>query len=190
MFDSSSVIEVFFDPTTYQSCEEAVLEILEKEKEADKIYLNISSSTKLCAVAFALKAVEYNNAILYYVVPQVYNLPSEDRPFSSGAIRIEMFPAKILKLGDIETTILKALEIKEFVSLADLNETILPTDVSKASKAKLSYYVRKLQQEGLIEFKPGRKIALLVLGKTRLHPPVDDAQRLMLNKKAVPGVVT
>jgi hypothetical protein len=190
MFDSASLIEVTFDPTTYRSCEETVTKILEGEKDADRIYLNISSSTKLCAVAFALKASEYGNALLYYVVPEVYNLPKEGRPFSSGASRIEVWSPRIFKFGDMERVIMEALESRTFASLGELNETIIPDDMSKASRAKLSYYVRKLQQEGFIEFIPGKKITLLPLGKSKLHPPKDDAQRILISKSAKADLAT
>jgi len=177
MFDPANLKEVPFDPTRYGSCEKTVTEILKSEKDADKIYLNISSSTKLCAVAFALKATEYGNAFLYYVVPEVYNLPTEGRPFSSGAQRIEVWSPRVFKFGDLEKVILKALDSERFSSLGELNEAIIPDDVSKATRAKLSYYVRKLEQGGFVEFIPGKKIALTPLGKTKLYPPRDDAKR-------------
>jgi hypothetical protein len=182
MFDSSNLVEVAFDPTTYTSCEETVSKILEEEKDADKVYLNISSSTKLCAVAFALKASEYGNALLYYVVPEVYNMPKEGRPFSSGASRIEVWSPKSFKFGEMERVIMEALGSKTFTSLGELNKVLMPDDISKAAKAKLSYYVRKLEQEGFIEFVPGKKIALSSLGESKLHPPKDDAKRLLISK--------
>lgn len=177
MFDSADLQEVPFDPTRYESCEKTVTDILRSEKDADKIYLNISSSTKLCAVAFALKATEYENAFLYYVVPEVYNLPTEGRPFSSGAQRIEVWSPRVFKFGDLENAIMKALDSRRFSSLRELNETIIPDEIGKATRAKLSYYVRKLEQGGLVEFIPGKKIALTTLGKTKLYPPKDDAKR-------------
>jgi len=182
MFDLANLKQVAFDPTSYKSCEEVATNILESEKDAERIYLNISSSTKLCAVAFALKATEYENAFLYYVVPEAYNLPTEGRPFSSGAQRIEVWSPRSYKFGDWEKTILKALDSKTFSSLGQLNEAVIPDDISKASRAKLSYYVRKLEQEGLVEFAPGRKIALSPLGKSKLYPPKDDAKRQLLIK--------
>lgn len=181
MFDPRKVKKVSFDPTSYKSCEETVTRILEDEKDTGKVYLNISSSTKLCAVAFALKAAHYENALLYYVVPRVYNLPTEGRPFSSGARRIEVLSPRSFKFGDWERIIMKALDSQTFASLRELNETIIPEDMSKASRAKLSYYVRKLENNGLVEFSPGKKIALTVLGETELHPPKDDAKRELQN---------
>lgn len=116
LFDMSNLVEVSFDPTSYKSCEETITKILEDEKDADKVYLNISSSTKLCAVAFALKASEYENSLLYYVVPQVYNMPKDDRPFSSGASRIEVWSPRSYKFGEMERIIVNALESKTFSS--------------------------------------------------------------------------
>jgi hypothetical protein len=177
MFDLGKVKKIPFDPTSYKSCEETVTNILEDEKDTDKVYLNISSSTKLCAVAFALRATEYENAFLYYVVPKDYNLPSEGRPFSSGAQRIEVLSPRNFRFSDWEKIILKALDSKTFSSLRELNQALIPDDVSKANRAKLSYYVRKLEEEGFIEFAPGKKIALTPLGKSKLHPLRDDAKR-------------
>jgi hypothetical protein len=190
MFDLRSLIEVKFDPTTYKSCEETVSKILDEEKDADKVYLNISSSTKLCAVAFALKASEYGNALLYYVVPEVYNLPKEGRPFSSGASRIEVWSPRSIKFGDMEGVIMKALESKTFTSLGELNQILMPDEISKATKAKLSYYVRKLEKEGFVEFTPGKRIALTPLGKSKLRPPEDDSERLLISKNAKADLVS
>jgi len=181
VFDLGKVRKVSFDPTSYKSCEQTVVRILEDEKGAKKVYLNISSSTKLCAVAFALKAIDYENAFLYYVVPKVYNLPTEGRPFSSGARRIEVLSPRSYKFGDWEKVIMKALDSQTFSSLRELNKTVVPDDMSKASRAKLSYYVRKLEKRGLVEFTPGKKVALTTLGKTELHPPMDDAKRELQN---------
>jgi hypothetical protein len=174
MFDIKNVQRMPFDPTSYISCEETVTKILEHERDAKKIYLNVSSSTKLCAVAFALKAIEYPNAFLYYVVPMSYNLPGDGLPFSSGAKRIEVFSPRG-QFGEMERMILESLNSRSFSSLGELNETLIPDDVSKASRAKLSYYVRKLEDEGFVDFVPGKKIALTLLGKTKLSPPRDDA---------------
>lgn len=178
LFDLDNLKEIAFDPTSYKSCEENVTKILENEKDADRVYLNISSSTKLCAVAFALRAIEYGNAFLYYVVPKTYNMPTEGRPFSSGVQRIEVWSPRSYRFGDLERIILEALESRTFSSLGELNHALIPEDVSKASRAKLSYYVRKLEEEGFIEFVPGKKIALSPLGRSKVHPPQDDAQRL------------
>lgn len=177
MFDLANLKKILFDPTSYKSCEETVSKILDNERDSDKVYLNISSSTKLCAVAFTLKATEYENVYLYYVVPKVYNLPTEGRPFSSGAQRIELFSPRSIRFGDWERIILRALDSKTFSSLGELNQAIIPEDLSKASRAKLSYYVRKLEEEGFVEFVPGKKITLAPLGKSKLHPPTDDAER-------------
>src|SRR5207245_2376227 len=81
--DPSHLHKVFFDPTRYESCLEAVSRILSKEKDAKKTFLNVSSSTKLCAIAFALCAAEHDNVFLYYVVPKTYNLPTQGRPLST-----------------------------------------------------------------------------------------------------------
>ena len=179
MFNQDNLRQVPFDPTSYQSSEKTVTELLRLEKDAKRIYLNISSSTKLCAVAFALTSAEFENAFLYYVVPEDYNLPSEGRPFSSGARRIEVWSPRRLKFGDWEKTILRTLDSKTFSSLGQLNQVVIPEDISKASKAKLSYYVRKLKKEGLVEFSPGKKIAISALGKSKLYSPTDDAKRLI-----------
>lgn len=176
VLDQANVRKVSFDPTSYKSCEETISKILEEEEDAEKIFLNISSSTKLCAVAFALKAAEHENVLLYYVVPKVYNVPTEGRPFSSGAQRIEMISPRNLSFGDWEKNILRALDSSAYSSLGELNHAIVPDDVSKATRAKLSYYVRKLEQEGLINFVPGKKISLTAVGKNKMNPPKDDAE--------------
>jgi len=122
-----------------------------------------------------LAATEHENAFLYYVVPKKYNLPMQGFPFSSGMERIEVFSARSYEFGELEDVILKALTSGSYSSLGELNAAILPEEISKASRAKLSYYVRKLQKQGYIDFDPGKRIALTTLGKTRLTPPVDDA---------------
>jgi hypothetical protein len=83
----------------------------------------------------------------------------------------------------MERVIMDALESRTFSSLGELNKFLLPDEVSKATNAKLSYYVRKLEQEGFIEFNPGKRIALSALGKSKLHPPTDDAQRVLISKE-------
>jgi hypothetical protein len=174
--DQTILQKLSFDPTDYRSCEEVISKILDEEKDAQKVFLNISSSTKLCAVAFALKATEYRNVFLYYVVPKSYNVPGEGRPFSSGAQRIEVISPRGIRFNEWERRILGALDSKAVSSLGQLNKALVPDDVSKATRAKLSYYVRKLQQEGLIDFVPGRTISLTTVGKSKLHPPKDDAR--------------
>ena len=176
-FDENNVINVYFDPTDFESSKNAIIEILEKEKDASKIYLNISTSTKLCAVAFALAAIDYDNALLYYVVPEKYNLPPKGAPFSSGARRVEIFSPKVnIKFGEWEKEILRTLAVHKVSSLGDLNKLLAPDDISKAMRAKLSYYVRKLQQEGYIIFHPGESITLTNLGMSKVRTPKDDAE--------------
>jgi hypothetical protein len=176
-FDKNKIIDVFFDPTDFVSSRDAVLEILEKEKDAQKVYLNISTSTKLCAVAFALTAIDYDNALLYYVVPEQYNLPPGGNPFSSGARRVEVFSPKVnIEFGEWEDKIMSALTTHKVSSLRDLNEILVPDDVSKAVRAKLSYYVRKLERKGYIDYKPGESIKLTELGRGLVVPPKDDAK--------------
>lgn len=175
-FDSENLHEVPFDPTSYESCENTIGRILAKEEGAKRIYINVSTSTKLCAIASALKAMEYDNVFLYYVVPKQYNLPPEGKPFSSGAQRMEVFSPRGFQIGDLERKILHALDSNTITSLGELNKLVIPNDVSKASKAKLSYYVRKLQREGYVNFIPGKQIVLTSLGRSRLYPPVDDAR--------------
>lgn len=176
-FDGNNVIDVYFDPTDFESSKNVVIEILEKERDASKVYLNISTSTKLCAVAFALAAIDYENALLYYVVPEQYNLPPEGAPFSAGARRVEVFSPKVnIKFGEWEKKILQNLAMHKVSSLGELNKILAPDDISKAMRAKLSYYVRKLQKEGYIAFQPGESITLTNLGMSKVRPPKDDAE--------------
>ena len=176
-FDGNNVIDVYFDPTDFESSKNAVIEILEKEKDASKVYLNISTSTKLCSVAFALAAMDYENVLLYYVVPDKYNLPPEGAPLSSGARRVEVFSPKVnIKFGEWEQEILCTLAEHKISSLGDLNKILAPDDISKAMRAKLSYYVRKLQKEGYVIFHPGESIVLTDLGKSKVSSPRDDAE--------------
>jgi len=184
-FDSENLHEVPFDPTRYESCETTLNEILEKEKNARKIYINVSTSTKLCAIASTIEALKRDNVLLYYVVPEKYNLPPEGKPFSSGAKRMEVFSPRGFHIGDWEKEILEALESDSYSSLGELNRIIIPDDISKASRAKLSYYVRKLQRQGYVYFIPGKKISLTSLGRSRLHPPVDDAKIERSSKKEI-----
>ena len=184
VFDMSDVEEIYFDPTSYSSCESVVANILENERNASKIYLNISSSTKLAAVAFALKAIEYENAFLYYVVPEEYNLPAEGVALSSGVRRIEVFTPREEKFSVIEEEILEKLDSKIYQSLGELSEIIFPGE-DKAGRAKLSYHVRKLQSQGLVEFEPGKKIAISTVGKSKLTPPNDDAKRRIRNQAQI-----
>jgi len=182
-FNSEDLHEIPFDPTRYESCEETIGRILEKEKNAKGIYVNVSTSTKLCAIASTLKAIEHSNVFLYYVVPEKYNLPSGGKPFSSGVKRIEVFSPRGFQIGNWEREILRALDSGFFTSLGELNKVIMPDDLSKANRAKLSYYVRKLQREGYVAFVPGKKIALTSMGRSRLHPPTDDAKVVKFSEK-------
>lgn len=176
-FDKNNIIKVPYDPTNFESSKNVVLDILEKEKDTAKVYLNISTSTKLCAVSFALAAIDYDNTLLYYVVPEHYNLPPEGKPFSSGANRIEVFSPKVnIKFGEWEQEILNALAENNVSSLGELNKILSPDDVSKAMRAKLSYYVRKLQQKEYLNFQQGESITLTELGMGLIKPPKDDAE--------------
>lgn len=184
VFDMNDVTEVFFDPTSFSSCEKVITTILDEEKEASKVYLNISSSTKLAAVAFSLKAIEYENAFLYYVVPEEYNLPAEGVPLSSGARRIEVFTPRDEKFSVVEEGIMKKLESTTYSSLGELSDLVFPGQ-EKAGRAKLSYHIRKLQGQGLVEFEPGKRIAISPLGKSKLVPLKDDAKRLLQRQSHV-----
>jgi hypothetical protein len=174
-FNKEEIKEVGFDPTDFKSCQDTITEILSKEKDVKRIFLNISTSTKLCAVAFTLASMEFKNSYLYYVVPKEYNLPPGGSPFSSGARRVELFSPRDLKFSEWEVQILRALHANNISSLRELNMILVPEDVSKAMIAKLSYYVRKLQTEGLVAFRPGSRIGLTDLGLSRINPPTDDA---------------
>lgn len=176
-FDKKNIIKVLYDPTDFESSKNVILEILEKERDASKVYLNISTSTKLCAVAFALAAIDFENALLYYVVPEKYNLPPDGIPFSSGASRVEVFSPKVnISFGEWESEILNALVNNEVSSLGELNKILVPDDVSKAIRAKLSYYVRKLQQKGYVNFQQGESIKLTERGFGTVKLPKDDAK--------------
>lgn len=175
-FDNN-VIDVPFDPTDFESSKNTILKILREEKDASRVYLNISTSTKLCAVAFALVAADYDNVLLYYVVPQKYNIPPEGAPFSLGASRIEVFSPKVnIEFGEWEDKIMKALAEHKVTSLGDLNKILAPEDTSKAVRAKLSYYVRKLQQKEYVDYQPGESIELTEKGRGLVVPPRDDAE--------------
>jgi hypothetical protein len=154
-FEEKNIICVYFDPTDFESSKNAVIEILEKEKDTSN----------------------YDNALLYYVVPEQYNLPPKGAPFSSGARRVEVFSPKVsIKFGEWEREILQTLALHKVSSLGDLNRILAPDDISKAMRAKLSYYVRKLQKEGYIIFHPGKSIDLTDLGMSKVRPPKDDAE--------------
>ena len=184
-FDSKNVLEIPFDPTKYESCKTIIAKILKNEKNAKMIYINVSTSTKLCAIASTIEAMEYDNVLLYYVVPEKYNLPPEGKPFSSGVRRMEIFSPRGFQIGDWEKEILQALESNTYSSLGELNRVIIPQDISKANRAKLSYYVRKLQRQGYVNFVPGKRISLTSLGRNRLHPPVDDAKINRSSRKSI-----
>ena len=102
-------------------------------------------------------------------------------PFSSGARRIEVFTPREDSFSVIEKEILERLDNKTYSSLGELSEIVYPGE-EKAGRAKLSYHVRKLQSQGLVEFEPGKKIAISTIGKSKLNPPKDDAKRLLKKK--------
>ena len=175
-FDENNIITKNFDPTEFESCKNALISILDMEKES-KVYLNVSTSTKLCAVAFALTALDYENVMLYYVVPDHYNIQAEGIPFSSGAKRIEVFSPNLnIKFADWEKQILNVLGKYNVTSLGELNRILASDDISKAMRAKLSYYVRKLEQKGYVVFQQGKSITLTERGKSYIYSPKDDAK--------------
>src|SRR5947208_12542466 len=110
-----------YKPTRYETYSKDISRILLKEGDAKKIFLNVSSSTKLCAIAFALSATEYDNVFLYYVVPKTYNLPTQGRPLSTGVQRVEVFSPRIYQFGDLEDIILRRLARNSYASLGELN---------------------------------------------------------------------
>jgi len=180
-FNETNIVTVEFDPTNFESSKKVLTSILDNEKES-KIYLNVSTSTKLCAIAFALTALDYDNVLLYYVVPDRYNIQAEGIPFSSGANRIEIFSPKLnIKFADWEKEILNVLNKNEVTSLGELNKLLASDDVSKAMRAKLSYYVRKLEQKGYVNFQQGKSISLTDRGKSIINSPKDDAQVIIAN---------
>lgn len=175
-FNEKNIIEIGFDPTSFESCSSVIKKILEKEKETKEIYLNISSSTKLCAVAFTLESLNYENTYLYYVVPAEYNIPKGGGPFSYGAKRIEIFSPREYKFSEMMNTILKILKNNKVNSLEELNKLVYPQDISKANQAKISYYVRKLEKEGFVSFKRNEEIVLTELGRSKFTSLKDDAK--------------
>ena len=78
----------------------------------------------------------------------------------------------------IEENIMKQLENTTYSSLGELSDIVFPGQ-EKAGRAKLSYHIRKLQNQGLVEFEPGKKVAISTIGKSKLAPPNDDAKRLL-----------
>ena len=92
-------------------------------------------------------------------------------PIDTKLIRI----TQIGRFGELEDVILKRLARNSYASLGELNAAILPDEINKATRAKLSYYVRKLQKQGYVDFDPGKNISLTNLGKARVAPPIDDA---------------
>lgn len=181
-YNFNNVVEYGFDPTSYESCEKTIKQIIEREKRARKIYINVSTSTKICAIAATIQAMNYKNIFLYYVVPEKYNIPAHGRPFSSGAKRMEIFSPRSFKISDMEESILDALSEKTYSSLGELNKEIIPDDVSKSSRAKLSYYVRKLQREEFVIYNPGSEIMITRSGLNRLNPIKDDAEHMISQK--------
>jgi hypothetical protein len=59
-------------------------------------------------------------------------MPEQGPPFSSGAQRIEVLSARNLRFSDWEKVILKELDTKTFSSFGELNEALIPEDISKA----------------------------------------------------------
>lgn len=168
--EEESIIEKRYDPTKFESTLNKIEEILKKRKKNEKMKINISSSTKLCAVAAYEVARHYENTVLYYVVPAEYNFPRNEKPFSSGASRIEMFFPGTRNLTDLEMKIMKALYGNEVGNLRILNDIIIPDEVNKKNQAKLSYHLRKLEDAEYVLYKRGKSIRLTDKGRDFLEP--------------------
>lgn len=170
---ANNVIEKGYDPTHFGLTRETIKEVLEEERDTQRVYINISTSTKLCAIAAYDVAQNYENTILYYVVPEDYNIPIENKPFSSGAKRIEMFsPRMNIEFSEWRDKIMETLKEEEEVSsLKELNEILIPDDVSKASRAKLNYHLKKLKERGYITYERKSPIELTEFGENVVGSP-------------------
>ncbi|MFX1519813.1 MAG: DUF6293 family protein [Promethearchaeota archaeon] len=161
-------------------------EIMRKEREkGSTIFVNISSGTKVVIVALAIAAFLYD-AQLYYVVPEEYTALVDKIPTngttakeitddeimryttSSGARSVIRIPPLPIRLpGDEELKILEILSenpassLKEIATKANFGE-------DKKSIAKVSYYIRKLEDDNLIEIERSKrrmKMQITVKGK-------------------------
>jgi len=150
-------------------------EIMRKEKEErSTIFVNISSGTKIVIIALAIAAFLYD-AQLYYAVPEKYTSPKADISLSefhatkfsfdtimplttsSGVRDIIRIPPLPLRLPGQEE--LKILEILSENPASSLKEIAKRADFGddKKSIAKVSYYVRKLEDDNLIEVERSKR---------------------------------
>ena len=139
-----------------------VSEIIRKEREKEQedkpiILVNISSGTGIVIIALAIAAF-LNDAQLYYARPKDYETPSE----VDDVIVIPPLPIRLP--GDEELKILKILSdsparsLLEIAKKADFGE-------DKKSIAKVSYYIRKLEDDDLIEVERSKRRMNMQIGE-------------------------
>ncbi len=162
-------------------------EIMRKEQEEEStIFVNISSGTKVVIIALTIAAFLYD-AQLYYVIPEKYTSPvaeigtDEKLPkeipddeitlyTTSAGVRdiISIPPLPIRLPGHEELKILETLSVNPASSLKEIaNNAGFGED--KKSIAKVSYYVRKLEDDKLIEVERSkRKMKVQIAAKGKI----------------------
>lgn len=152
-----------------------ILEIIIKEaKEGREIMINISGSLRQMAIACYIAALVSN-------IPIYSAIPKYDHDFKeigvSEICQVPFFPIK--EITGIKMDILKILEKEEKIESIDMlikkiYSTILG-DTYNRFRAKISYYLKELEEEGFIQKKRiGKKVnidltqtgKIYILGRT------------------------
>lgn len=178
------IIEKTFDPTVFTDAKRVLEEILEElriENREDKIYINIASLVDISLVAFCTVILNYENVQLYYVKPKEFSvvhcgiekiiLPTEamDIDLIKPLLHYYYRSLQPNSLTPFEWSVIEAISNKDIKCLNDLCKIIWNVSGSKRCKSNLSYYCRKLEKMGLINYKRGIRIELTEKGRNLLR---------------------
>ena len=165
------VEKIYVDKENIFEASQTILEkILEETKADHAVQINISGSLRQMAIACYIASLVSNTPI--YSV-----LPKYDQEFREIGIKeihsIPFFPIKELSKGNMQ--ILEILNETERVESIEQLVTLIYTDVTKNNmnqlRAKISYYLKELEEDGFIQKKrEGKKVTieLTALGKIYL----------------------
>jgi len=165
---------LLLDYHSIDDCLEKIANLLEKaSKEYDEIIANISSGTTILKMSLVL-AAQYYPLKIFYVIPAQYTHPGEI--ISTGAREIVDLPGINLskltlpKKKQAEIFSLIEKEPKTFTRItreyAKKENIQITTDTMKSLKSWIFYYLKKLQDQALIQTKTEKKQLYISLTQT------------------------
>ncbi len=186
---SITIIRETVDYVDYLEIIQKISKIVKNEREENadaKIYINISSGSKITAIA-SIEAAKIWNLEHYYVYSDEYN-PYDEGPVHTGKFFIERpvtFPTQRPRRDHIQTLKL----IQEVLKHKYENKTLAKSNLNGDNKfIYLKTLIEKLESEGIIGLESNntdakkRKSALYMKAKDFLEPLEKDLHYITISK--------